>query len=495
VSSLRWWALLGVLALLSLALWRLVRSWLDHAAARTVYRFRSRVDRFKLTRRRVIIAELLRDPAIAAAVRAHALEHGLSEETVWQRVRGYLDEIIPFFNILAYYRVGYVLSRALLNLLYKVSVHYARPDPFRALPRDAIVLYVMNHRSNADYVLVGYALAGEVAISYAVGEWARAFPLEYIFKSFGSYFIRRRYREALYHAVLERYVQLITTKGVTQGVFPEWGLTRDGALQPAKIGLLDYVLGVARDAECRQRMYVIPVAINYDRVLEDRSLLREHATRTEGASQTPRLVQLYEVLRYVGWNAMRLVTGRWQRYGRAAVMIGEPWSVNDWLREQEAAGNRLFDLPRAERLGRVQALADRLMQRVGELIPVTPVVLACVALDSFPSEFVGARQLLDRMEELREVLQARGAFVVRDDLDIAEVFDRAYRMLRMRRIIARQGSGYLVLPAGRPLIQYYRNSVSHLIGSYVEGVRVRDQLPAVDPLGRQQTLHGPGNPA
>jgi glycerol-3-phosphate O-acyltransferase len=227
VSSLRWWALLGVLALLSLALWRLVRSWLDHAAARTVYRFRSRVDRFKLTRRRVIIAELLRDPAIAAAVRAHALEHGLSEETVWQRVRGYLDEIIPFFNILAYYRVGYVLSRALLNLLYKVSVHYARPDPFRALPRDAIVLYVMNHRSNADYVLVGYALAGEVAISYAVGEWARAFPLEYIFKSFGSYFIRRRYREALYHAVLERYVQLITTKGVTQGVFPEGGLTRD----------------------------------------------------------------------------------------------------------------------------------------------------------------------------------------------------------------------------------------------------------------------------
>src|SRR5947207_15759272 len=97
---------------------------------------------------------------------------------------------------------------------------------------------------------------GDVSISYAVGEWARAFPLEYIFKSFGSYFIRRRYREPLYHAVLERYVQLITRNGVTQGIFPEGGLTRDGALRPAKIGLLDYALGVAREPAMRPKMFI-----------------------------------------------------------------------------------------------------------------------------------------------------------------------------------------------------------------------------------------------
>ena len=113
----------------------------------------------------------------------------------------------------------------------------------------------MNHRSNADYVLVSYALAGEVAISYAVGEWARAFPLEHMFKAFGSYFVRRKYREPLYHAVLERYVQLITREGVTQGIFLEGGLTRDGRLKSPKIGLLDYVLGIARDPVYRSRIY------------------------------------------------------------------------------------------------------------------------------------------------------------------------------------------------------------------------------------------------
>jgi len=48
-------------------------------------------------------------------------------------------------------------------------------------------------------------------------------------------------------------------------------LTRDGALRPAKISLLDYALGVARDPAVRSRTYVVPVGINYDRVLENRT--------------------------------------------------------------------------------------------------------------------------------------------------------------------------------------------------------------------------------
>src|SRR5688500_20031395 len=126
-------------------------------------------------------------------------------------------------------------------MFYRVSVDQQESSSAASLPKDAIIVYMMNHRSNADYVLVGYVLSGRVAISYAVGEWARAFPLEYICKSFGSYFIRRKFREPLYHKVLERYVQMITRNGVTQGIFPEGSLSRDGKLRTATIGLLGYL--------------------------------------------------------------------------------------------------------------------------------------------------------------------------------------------------------------------------------------------------------------
>jgi len=472
---------LAIVAALLVGRW-LLRVSLDRAARRAVHRFRARVDRYKLTKKRVIIEALVSDEAIADAVRTHARDSATSEVATWRRVRGYLDEIIPFFNILAYYRLGYVVSKALLDFFYKVTVDYERPDPFRGLPRDSIIVYLMNHRSNADYVLVAYALAGNVSISYAVGEWARAFPLEVIFKSFGSYFVRRRYREPLYHVVLERYVQLITRNGVTQGIFPEGSLTRDGTLRPAKIGLLDYALGVARDPALRRRMYVMPVAINYDRVLEDRSLLRELASR-EGRVRPSRLVQLGEVVRYVGWNLGRIATGRWKRYGRAAVTIGSPVSVSAWIDALEGRGVDLFRLPRHDRLGEVQAFCDRSMERIGALIPVTPVALASAALQSFSSDFVSRKQLLDRMVDLRQVLPEVNARPLRHDRGIEEIFERAYRMLRMRKVIAREGGGYLILPRGRPLVSYYANSIAHLLGPFAAGVRERDALPVLAATG------------
>ena len=450
---------------------------------RTVFKFRPRLDRYKLTRKKFIVQTLIAEPELAAAVDAHVRDAGITHAAAWKRVHTYLDEIVPFFNLLAYYRFGYSVSRVLLNLFYRVSVEYERPDPFRALRRDAIVIYLMNHRSNADYIVVSYALAGDVSLSYAVGEWARAFPLEYIFKTFGSYFVRRKYREPLYHAVLSQYVQLITRNGVTQGIFPEGGLSRDGKLQPAKIGLLDYALSVARDTQLRDRMYLVPVGINYDRVLEDRSLLRELAAR-QGRRRPSRLTQLGEVSRYVGWNVARMITRRWKRYGRAAVAIGTPVSVGAWLAHLESQGIDPLCAERTVRLGHVQALCDQMMERVGAVIPVTPVALVCAALQTFDADFVPKAALLDRLDELRGLLGEINARVIRSEVSVADVFDRAYRMLRMRRVVARAGSGYLILPAGRPLISYYANSIAHLLGPYAAGIRARDALPMEQATGQ-----------
>jgi glycerol-3-phosphate O-acyltransferase len=470
--------ILGALVLVIVGAIVVVRLRATRIALRAVHRSRSRIDRFKLTKKAFIRTSLLADEAIAQAVKDHAAENSIAEAKAWQRVEEYIDEIVPFFNILTYYKIGLVVSRLLLNFFYKVSAEYAGRSSQSMLPRDAIVIYLMNHRSNADYVLVGYVLSGQVAISYAVGEWARTFPLEYIFKSFGAYFIRRKYREKLYHTVLERYVQLITRNGVTQGIFLEGGLSRDGKLGKAKIGLLDYVLGVARDPEMRKRLYVVPVAINYDRVLEDRSLLRELDAR-EGRTRPPRLVQFGEVLRYVWWNLARLVARRWKRYGRAAVVIGDPFPLAPWLEQQDRATGGLFDIQRSERLARVQELSDSVLEKIAAIVPVTPVTLACAAVQSFDGDFISHDQLIARMCEMRDVLRELNARVIHREGTVDEIFDRAWRMLGMRRILVRSGSGYSVMPGNRPLVSYYANSVGHLLGPFAEGVRQRDQLPAI----------------
>jgi glycerol-3-phosphate O-acyltransferase len=480
------WLLTAAAALLvaGLTLWltrratAALRARVRRSARRALRDFQARIARYQLVSRRAIHDELILDPVVVAAMREQMRSARVSELEVRVRVERYIDEILPFFNVLSYYRLGYNLAKLTLNLLYHVTVDYQDEPALERIPRRDVVVYLMNHRSNADYVVVAYVLARGVAVSYAVGEWARVWPLETIFKSFGSYFVRRRYREPLYHAVLERYVQLITRHGVVQGLFPEGGLSRDGSAQPAKIGLLDYLVGTLREDGFDRDIWLVPVALNYDRTLEDRVLIQECL---DPELRLSRSRQASSVAWYLALNAARLATGRLKRYGRASVNFGTPLSVRRWLAAQESD---VLALRRAERLPQVQRLADEAMARVRAVIPVTAVALTSAALLSFGRHVVPTTDLLARMEAFRAGLLEVNAKVVRADRAIEDVWAIARRTFRMRHIVHATAGAVTIMPRQRPLLEYYANSIAHLLPAAAEAA------PGMSPANeRDESLH------
>ncbi len=382
-----------------------------------------------------------------------------------------MHEIVPVFNVLSYYKFGYNVARAFVKLLFRVTSEYQDHEALNAIPRDDVVLYLMNHRSNADYIVVTYVLAHGVSISYAVGEWARVWPLERVFKSFGAYFVRRGFREPLYHTVLERYVQLITRHGVTQGIFIEGGLTRTGKLRPAKVGLLDYCLRTICDPEFQRDIWLVPVAINYDRVLEDRTLIRE---RTNVNDRPSRFQQLSTVLHYILFNMVRLLTANLKRYGRAAVNFGTPISAREWADSNPG----ILAMPREERAPKLAAFAEMVIGSMTEMMPVTPVPLVAAALLSFQETLVRKKDLLERLDEYREHLLANSRSMSPQDVDSLGIFERAWRMLAMRRLAVLEGDAIVVMPKQRPLLEFYANSVIHLLPSHS---REPAMTPAQDP--------------
>ena len=221
-----------------------------------------------------ILAALETDAEIQAAIAVEAAASGESTAVLAARVRTYADEIVPQFNARRHHRLAYRLARRLATLLFRVRVGHVDEGVIIDIPPDASVVFVINHRSNIDYVLVAFLAAEHVAISFAVGEWARVWPLDSLVRSLGAFFVRRDSRNRLYRKVLERYVYLAVTHGVTQAVFMEGGLSRDGRLRPPKLGLLSYLTRHMRRDSVRDVVFV-PVAVNYDRVLEDRHLLRD----------------------------------------------------------------------------------------------------------------------------------------------------------------------------------------------------------------------------
>lgn len=465
MSGLVWLGIvIAIVATMAMAgLWllrqsrRAILSWYGHASERTLERFKEHIEPFKLARRTEVHQQLMADPVVQEAIGAHATEQNVTVSATTREVERYIREIVPFFNVLSYYQLGYSISRFLISMLYRVRVTTRDAEAPEQIPSGDVVVYLMNHRSNADYVVVAFVLSGTVSISYAVGEWARTWPLEYVFKSFGSYFIRRRYRVPLYHTVLERYIQLITRNGVTQGIFPEGGLTRDGGLRPPKLGLLDYLVRTMTDPHFAGDIWLVPIGINYDRVLEDRTLIQE---RIIGSRPRGKLSQFGSVIHYLTRNVLRLALGRFRQYGDVAVAFGSPMSVRRWLDEN---GPEVLSLPKEQRLPRIEQLAQDAIDHIGEVVPVTPVPLAAAALLHTGTSATTEANVLARMDELRDMLLRANAVFGDPEATVAQLWGRAWQILRMRRLVLQDGATLVILPRQRPLLEYYANSISHLL--------------------------------
>ena len=105
-----------------------------------------------------MIVRLVHDPAVMQAVVDHAHETGVPESVAFQQARNYAREIVPGFSALIYFGFATKAARWLSRLLYRVRI--GKVDAALAdIDRKATVIFVMNHRSNMDYVLVTWLVA------------------------------------------------------------------------------------------------------------------------------------------------------------------------------------------------------------------------------------------------------------------------------------------------------------------------------------------------
>ena len=375
------------------------------------------IEPFKLLRRFDLIQRLVYDPEVSAAIVDHARAQGVREDVAFQRARKYAREIVPSFSTLAYFGAGVRAARWLSNALYRVELRQLDLDALGRIDPQSTVVFVMNHRSNMDYVLVTHLVADRSALSYAVGEWARVWPLSRLIRSMGAYFIRRKNRDALYRRVLRRYVQMSTEGGVTQAIFPEGGLSLDGGLAPPKVGLLSYM--VEAHAGMERDVVFVPVALNYDRVLEDTVLIRAGEAGTRRFEAHIGRVML-GILR-MGW---RRLWGRFHGFGTAAVTLGRPVS----LREFETSGD-------------TADLANVLMARIEEAIPVLPVP-------------VMAQKLLTGPQSLAALQAAITEAGLTDPY-----FDETIDALQRRGVVTRQGDVLSLAAGAEPMARFYARSI------------------------------------
>ena len=415
---------------------------MERAVAKLNLRLQRPIEPFKIMRRQDQVTRLIYDPQVMEAVRAYAREEGVPPNVAFEKARSYAREIVPGFSTATYFGFAIKLAQRLSQGLYKVRIGGADTPELAQIDPDAAVVFVMNHRSNMDYVLITWLASEHSALSYAVGEWARVWPLKALIRAMGAYFIRRRYRSPLYRQVLARYVQMATHEGVTQAIFPEGGLSLDGRVGPAKKGLLHYIVSDFDPADGRDVVF-IPVALNYDRVLEDRVLLEAAASgeRRFRARLTEATGFVFRIL----WRRLR---GRFRRFGYAGVSFGEPLSLERFLGENPGS--------------RTDALAAALMTRIRAAIPVLPVPLVAAALHRAGSAQPTDAVIAQAQAWVDDFLRA-GCQVHLPDGSVEAAVREGLEALAIRRIVGEGAGGWRVVPGEESVLAFYAASIAHLV--------------------------------
>ncbi len=399
-----------------------VRWFLRRRLERVVARLNTRLDRpiepFKLARRQDMIARLLYDPRVLEAVGEHAQAEGIPGNVALQEARAYAREIVPGFSATLYFGVAIRAARILSRAFYTVRLGKLDTALEDINPKDTVV-FVINHRSNMDYVLVTWLAAQRTNLSYAVGEWARIWPFSRLIRAMGAYFIRRSSRNTLYRRVLARYVQMATEEGTTQAIFPEGGLSLSGEIGAAKMGLLSYI--AAADMPQGRDVVFVPVGLAYDRVLEDRILVRANMAGTRRFKAS-----VGEAVGFAARLVWQILRRRFRGFGSAAAGFGAPISL-------------------LAHRGSTEELGEKLMQAITAVVPVLPVpLIAALLLRGAPSEAALLQMARDTIADLTR----KGAVL---KLPKPEALLAA----GLRPLIARGIVAADLTPVDTPLLQFY----------------------------------------
>lgn len=426
--------------------------------------------------RRVLTERLLSDPFVQKAIEAASEDK--THEDAEAEARSYIDELMPSFFALFYFHIGYWLARRWLRSMYDIQiVQQLPPGAYADIPETSSIVLVGNHRSNLDVAVLSYLAARTSMISFAAGEWASVWPINRIMQMSGCYIIRRDAQSKLYKVVLARYVDMMIGAHMPQGIFLEGGLSRDGAIQPIKLGLMRYILAGLGTGETDDIVF-IPVALNYDRVPEDLTLL---AHQDQGFVQKSSLY----TIRSTAWHSLgviaRLLRIKRQRFGQAAVSFGPAFSVRNWLEQRGGSVEALDD---DKRKAIVAPIAEHIIGQIADMIPVLPVSLAATVIRRADKSPVTHRQLRREVLQLVERLRATDTPLAIEESDDPSASDLGLQVLLSRGVVTEEAGDLRLNPDKAPLLDYYARTISHFLDTQETPEHLQSILTVQEPVGK-----------
>jgi glycerol-3-phosphate O-acyltransferase len=345
--------------------------------------------------------QVLRSPRLQKIIRDMAGEGETERRVLSWRAMSMLRELEAQVDPNAIRALDAAFDQSVARMYSGFEIDQEGVARLREASKDGTLILLPSHKSHVDYLVITriFFHANLPVPLVAAGDNLSFFPLGPILRRGGAFFIRRSFKgDRLYGAVVDAYMRRLLKDGWPLEFFLEGGRSRTGKLLPPKLGLLsivvDAVLGASEgeNGHAGRKVYFCPISIGYERLVEERSYVRE---LTGGEKKKEDVSGL-----------LRAAESALGRYGRLNVQFGELLTLEGVLGE---LGSSKQSLTPARRRALVTRLAYRVMNEINRVTAVTPSALVAAALLTHGQRGITHADVVTRCERIAKFLDEEGA--------------------------------------------------------------------------------------
>ncbi|XP_050295744.1 dihydroxyacetone phosphate acyltransferase isoform X2 [Anthonomus grandis grandis] len=280
---------------------------------------------------------------------------------------------------------------------------------------DCPVIFVPSHRSYADFIIFSYILFFydiEIPAIAAGMDFHGMAGVGEMLRNTGAFFMRRTYNnDTLYWASFKEYVNSLVSKGdLPIEFFIEGTRSRSNKSIAPKYGLINMVLKAYFLKQVPDIM-LVPVSINYDRILEETLFAFELLGIPKPKESTSGFFKSLKIVK--------------ERYGCIYFHFGEPIYVREFLQDkltqsQHSFGSiQLHEISEAEKR-LIPLLAYEIIRKQQQSTVISYFNLIALILNNNLTrgqELTSNQELIREIRTLRETLRSWGATIFEKHID------------------------------------------------------------------------------
>ncbi len=353
-------------------------------------------------------------------------------------------------KIAANYQVSYIRKfSALLSLIFRkiyddLNMVDDELERLKELSKEYTLVLTPCHKSHIDYLVLSHLFfqKGMIPPHVAAGDNLSFFPMGTLFRRSGAFFLKRTFRHDLfYSAIFKQYLTQLINDRFSIEFFIEGTRSRTGKLMPPKTGMLSMVIDYFKTG-INKKIAIVPVSINYERVIEEKSYLKELSGMDKEKEGVNSIISSRKVLQ--------------SKFGRIYIRFGDPLKLDKYCENQAKYKDKNI----------TNKIAYELLDDINRKMIVTASAILGISLLTLPnSGKVEFSELLGRFLSIHKILLNRKNIPMSNTLQtpvlaLEEAIDFFIGNNHIS-ILDKESELYKFTPQQRSGIEYYKNNIIH----------------------------------